>query len=234
MARLLIVDDDPDILRLAEKVLTLAGHQVLLAENALTAIDLLNTGAVDVLVSDANMPVYSGFELVATVRSNPKHIHLSIIMLTGLRERKDVEKAVKAGVDDYIVKPLDPLLLVQKINALIDKRQPEVKPEIHLNPDSSQAAATANVQVQIESISELGIVIRTSLNFKVGQSVDMQAAFFDKLGDKIPPLKVLSVNTSDKQDLWRVELVFLGASEALLQKIRRYIFSHGASARSAA
>ena len=233
MARLLIVDDDPDILKLAEKILTHAGHQVLLAENALKAIDLLGTGVIDLLVSDANMPLYSGFELVQTIRANPKHQSLSVLMLTGLRERKDVEKAVKAGVDDYLVKPLDPLLLVQKITALLDKRQPEIKPEINFAHESLQGAAIAQVPVQMESVSELGIVIRTSLNFKVGQTIDLQTAFFEQLGDKVPPLKVLSINTSDKPDLWRVELVFLGASEALLQKIRRYIFSHGASHRVA-
>ena len=92
----------------------------------------------------------------------------------------------------------------------------------------------AFVPVQIESISELGIVIRTTLNFKVGQTIDLRSIFIDQLGDKLPPLKVLSINTSDKADVWRIELIFLGASEALLQKIRRYIFSHGASSRSAA
>ncbi|MGE0762228.1 MAG: response regulator [Bdellovibrionales bacterium] len=233
MARLLIVDDDPDILKMAEKILVHAGHQVSLAENALKAIDLLDNGTFDVLVSDANMPLCSGFELVQTVRANPRHQNLSVAMLTGLRDRKDVEKAVRAGVDDYIVKPLDPMLLVQKIGALIDKRQPEVKPEIRFTPETVQAAAVITAQVQMESISELGVVIRTNMSMKVGQTADLQAAFFEQLGDKVPPLKVLAVTPlPDKADWYRVEFVFLGASESLLQKIRRYIFQHGASNRA--
>jgi DNA-binding response OmpR family regulator len=233
VGRLLIVDDDPDILRMAEKILAHAGHEVKVAENALKAIDILGTGPFDVLVSDANMPLYSGFELIQTVRANPKYESMAIAMLTGLRERKDVEKALRAGVDDYIVKPLDPLLLVQKVNSLIAGRQPQQKPEIHLQPESPQANGHMFFEIRLESISELGVVIRTPLNLKVGQTVDLQAEFFTHLGQRIPPLKVLSVQPTDKPDINRVELMFLGATEILLTKIRRWIFTHGGSNKTA-
>jgi DNA-binding response OmpR family regulator len=233
VARLLIVDDDPDILRMAEKILVHAGHEVKVAENALKAIDLLGSGPFDVMVSDANMPLYSGFELVQTVRSNPKYQGMAVAMLTGLRERKDVEKALKVGVDDYIVKPLDPMLLVQKVASLLDGRQPATKPEIKLPLDSAAAKGHIFAGVQVESISELGVVIRTQLPLKAGQAVDLQAAFFEQLGDKIPPLKVLTVEPAEKAEWFRAQLVFLGAPESLLQKIRRWIFTHGASNRNA-
>lgn len=233
MARILIVDDDPDILKMAEKILTHAGHAVRVAENALKAIDLLASNNFDVMVSDANMPMYSGFELVQTVRANPRYEKMAVAMLTGLRERKDVEKALRAGVDDYIIKPLDPLLLIQKVSSLLNGRQPVEKPEIKLAHDSVAARGQIQCAIQIESISELGVVIRTQMPLKVGQAVDLQGDFFDSLGDKAPPLKVLSVELTDKPDWQRVQLVFLGAPESLLQKIRRWIFTHGASNRSA-
>ena len=233
MARLLIVDDDPDILKMAQKILVHAGHEVRVAENALKAIDLLSTHSFDVMVSDANMPMYSGFELVQTVRANPKYEKMAVAMLTGLRERKDVEKALRAGVDDYIIKPLDPLLLVQKISSLLDGRQPTEKPEIKLAHDAPTAKGRLLAAVQVESISELGVVVRTQMLLRVGQAIDLEAVFFEQLGDKIPPLKVLRVEPTDKPDWQRAQLVFLGAPESLLQKIRRWIFTHGASNRSA-
>lgn len=233
MARLLIVDDDPDILRMAEKILVHAGHEVKIAENALKAIDILGAGGFDVMVSDANMPLYSGFELVQTVRANPKYQGMAVAMLTGLRERKDVEKALRVGVDDYIIKPLDPLLLVQKVASLLEGRQPVEKPEIKLPVDTAAAKGQIFSAVQVESISELGLVVRTQLPLKAGQAVDLQAAFFDQLGDKVPPLKVLTVEPADKPDWFRAQLMFLGAPESLLQKIRRWIFTHGAANRSA-
>lgn len=232
MARLLIVDDDPDILRMGEKILTQAGHQIATADSALKAMDLLNSSPFDLMVSDANMPLYSGFELIQTVRANPKLNHMSVIMLTGLRERKDVDKAVRAGVDDYIVKPLDPMLLIQKVNALIDKRQPLQKPEIHFARESAAGVAQVSLQVQMESISELGVVIATNLPLTVGQTLDLRAPFFTQLSDTVPPLKVLSCAPIDATFQFRIELQFLGAPESFLQKIRRYIFTHGASHRA--
>lgn len=232
MARLLIVDDDPDILRMGEKILAQAGHKIQTAESALKAMDLLNNSSFDLLISDANMPLYSGFELIQTVRSNPKLNHMSVIMLTGLRERKDVDKAVRVGVDDYIVKPLDPMLLVQKVNALIEKHQPSQKPEIHFSRESSASIAHMSLQVQMESISELGVVITTNLPLSVGQTLDLNAGFFTQLGDTVPPLKVLSCVPVDSTMTFRLELQFLGAPESFLQKIRRYIFTHGASHRA--
>ena len=71
MARILVVDDDADILKLAEQILTAAGHTVIVAEDALRALDWLGQMSFDLLLSDANMPLYSGFDLINTVRENP-------------------------------------------------------------------------------------------------------------------------------------------------------------------
>ena len=121
MARILVVDDDKDILKFAEKVLSHQGHITFIAEDGWTALETLNRLDFDMLISDANMPNMNGFQLVQTLRSNPKFKNLIIAMLTGLKERKDVQKALDAGVDDYIVKPLDPLILLQKIESLFSK-----------------------------------------------------------------------------------------------------------------
>src|ERR1700743_1405189 len=99
MARILVVDDDPDILKMAESILVAAGHTVFVAEDALRAIDWLNNVSFDFLFSYAHMPQYSVFDLINTIRNNPRYENLAIAMLTGLRERKDVERALKMGVD---------------------------------------------------------------------------------------------------------------------------------------
>lgn len=232
MARILIVDDDPDILKMAEKILTMAGHRAISALDAKTGIELLETGHFDLLLSDANMPNMSGFDFIQRIRNNPQFGHLAIAMLTGLRERKDVELAVKSGVDDYIVKPLDPLLLVQKLNVLLDRKQPTIKPEIKFTKEPHLSKATLNLSVQLESISELGAVIVTSLAVSQGDVLDLQTPFFDNLGEKAPPMKVLAIEKLENSHHYRIELVFLGATEPFLQKVRRYIFQHAANHRA--
>jgi DNA-binding response OmpR family regulator len=231
MARILVVDDDPDILKMAESILVSAGHTVFVAEDALRAIDWLNNITFDLLLSDANMPQYSGFDLINTVRNNPKYKDLSIAMLTGLRERKDVERALKMGVDDYIVKPLDPMLLIQKINSLFEKRPAQKYAEVHLSP--SQGKASMKRHITVETISELGIQITTEEPVRIGQVLELNAEIFKTLDIQAPPLKVQRTEIDPRTGLYRSQLIFLGAREAMLQKIRRWLYSHGANQRSA-
>ena len=220
MARILVVDDDQDILKMAEKILVTAGHTVFVAEDALRAIDWLNNLTFDLLLSDANMPHYTGFDLINTIRNNPRYKDLSIAMLTGLRERKDVERALKMGVDDYIVKPLDPMLLVQKVNSLFERKPAQKYAEVHLSP--AQGKAILQRKIVVESISEMGIVILTEEAVKAGQILDMKAEIFKTLDIEAPPLKVLRVEVDSKTGQYRSQLLFLGAREAMLQKIRKW------------
>ncbi len=232
MGRILIVDDDPDILKITDQVLTGVGHTVFVAEDALRAIDILNVADFDLLISDANMPHYSGFDLINTVKANVRFKDLTIAMLTGLRERKDVERALAAGVDDYIVKPLDPLLLIQKVDSLFSKNPPAQHPEISL-AGSTLAQGTMYRPMQVESVSELGLKVISDVLLTVGMIVEMDSDFFKSIGSEPPPMKVLSVEKLSNGSV-RAQLIFMGAREAFLQKIRRWLYSHGASQKNAA
>lgn len=232
MGRILVVDDDPDILKLAEKVLTSAGHTVFVAEDAMRAVDWLNHIEFDLLLSDANMPHYSGFDLVNTVRNDAKFVNMAIAMLTGLRERKDVERAAKMGVDDYIVKPLDPLLLVQKINSLFAKRPPAEYPEIALA--GVQSRGTMNWPVSVVAVSELGVRILCEFPLKTGMVIDVNAEFFRTLEVVPPPTKILNVEFDEKLGMHAAHLIWLGPTEPFLQKIRRWLYSHRSGYRDVA
>lgn len=234
MARVLVVDDDPDILKMAAMILGQAGHQVEVANGSVKAMELLDNGLYDLLISDANMPMYNGFQLIQTIRGNKKFVHMSIIMLTGRRAKADVEKAIKAGADDYVVKPIDPFLLIQKINTLFDKKPPVDKPEIRFAANGNFSQAFVQLPVAMEAVSELGIRVITTFPFKVGEIYDLSALFFADWGEVVPTLKVLTVDQADKLDEFRVQFVFLGAQESFLKKIRKWMFTHGASSRGVA
>lgn len=235
MGRILVVDDDPDILKLAERVLSSAGHVVLTATDVLRALDLMNRIQFDMLISDANMPHYNGFDLVTTVRKNEAFKNMSVAMLTGLRERKHVERAVQAGVDDYIVKPIDPMLFVQKVAALFEKRPPARYPEIHFSSMPEKGTGTMSVKYQLESISELGIVALTEFALRLGDVIDIDAPFFQQdLGVECPQVKVMNCDFDKALAKWRVHFNYLAAREAYLQKVRKWLHTHGLSNKGAA
>ncbi len=233
MARILVVDDDPAILKLAERILSASGHSVVGAENALRAMELLNSCAFDLLLSDANMPHYSGFDLIRTVKNNRSFQNMAVAMLTGRKEKKDIEQAVKLGVDDYIVKPFDPVLVLQKIEALLEKKPPQPLPEVRFTPEAPSARGRAYCHLQLVSVSELGIGFVTSVRFEIHDVVEAEAPFLKDLGTPTPPLKVIEVRQDSESAKWLVNTVYLGAQESFLKKIRAWIITHGSSLKAA-
>ena len=226
MARILVVDDDNDILTMAERVLSHSGHSTVVASDAIKAMDILNQVNFDLLISDANMPHYTGYDLIKTVRNSKRFDEMAVAMLTSLRARKDVEKAVHLGADDYIVKPIDPILFAQKVEAIFEKRPPGQHPEIQFDTNSQFAAGFVRTPVKICSLSELGMEIETSHPLKEGAIIAMDDTFLEReLRIDPPACKVLS-QAQIAPKTWKAQVVFVGASEYQLQQIRKWIFGH--------
>ena len=223
MARVLVVDDDPDILRVVEKVLRLHSHDVYTAHDAMKAMDLLNSTIYDLLITDANMPRFSGFELARTVKNNKRFQNMAICMLTGLREKKDIEKAIRAGVDDYIVKPIDPSLLLQKIESIFTKKPPMEKASYDVPENLNYANGQFTLSTRVVHISELGLVIASPAPLPDGMPITLNSDLFKKM-DIIgaPGLKVIA-NRKIAEFEYEVSLAFVAATDSFQQKIRAWI-----------
>jgi diguanylate cyclase (GGDEF)-like protein len=116
---ILVVDDDPDITRFIELNLRDAGYHVAVAgdgEEALSKIGELNP---DLVVLDVMMPKLDGFQVAEHLRQSARRGSISIIMLTaqGLPEQR--VRGLTMGVDDYIVKPFDPVILLARVRATL-------------------------------------------------------------------------------------------------------------------
>ncbi len=222
MSRILVVDDDPDVLRVVDKVLRLSQHEVFTAVDAIKAMDLLNASKYDLLITDANMPQFSGFELVRTVKNNKRFERMAIAMLTGLREKKDIEKAIRAGVDDYIIKPIDPMLLLEKVDGLFKKKPPVERLAYDLPPGSTYAVAQISTPAKLVQINELGLILRSNVEIAEGTAIKVISDFFRKLEIKVPPaMKVISCRKLEKE--YEVRVAFAGANDAFYQRVRVWI-----------
>jgi DNA-binding response OmpR family regulator len=234
MARVLVVDDDPDILRIVEKVLRMNNHDVYTAYDAMKAMDLLNASIYDLVITDANMPRFSGFELVRTVRNNKRFQRTAVCMLTGLREKKDIEKAIRAGVDDYIVKPIDPMVLLQKIEGLFIKKPPMERAEYTLPEGASFAQAQLSIPARITKVSELGLTLRCSVEVYDSLAIEIVSSLFKKMDIKTPPaMKVISVQKVFEFD-YEIKIAFTSVSDSFHQKVRAWIHSQIPSKKGAA
>jgi DNA-binding response OmpR family regulator len=225
MARVLIVDDDPDILRIVEKVMLMGNHTVHTANNAITAMDLLNSSQFDILITDANMPQFSGFELTQAIKNNKRFGRMAICMLTGLREKKDIDKAIRVGVDEYIVKPIDPAVLMQKIEAILIKKPPMDNPELVFPTKAKFAEARLTISTQIAKLTEVGFEIISSFDIPAGANVQFEIEIFAKMGMKNPPpLKIISSKKNAEGD-YTIQVAFSLINNSLQEKIRQWIIA---------
>ncbi len=114
--RVLIVDDDPMILRLLEKQLTVSGYEVLSATNGADALRIVLAEGPSIVVTDWVMPEMDGLELCRALRSMDDIGLAYIIILTGQQEDQSVVEAFEAGADDFLTKPFRPQELVARLS----------------------------------------------------------------------------------------------------------------------
>lgn len=234
MARILVVDDDTDILKVVEKVLNMAGHEVSVASDAMKAMDFLNSSLFDLLITDANMPHFSGFELARTLKNNKRFHRMGICMLTGLREKRDIEKAIRAGVDDYIVKPIDPTLLMQKVDLIFKKKPPLDIVEYHLPEKSHLASAQISSPARITLLTEDGFTLRIPFGLDDGVHVQISADLLKKISLQTnQPMRVVSCHKISEAD-YEVRLAFTSINESLRQRIREWMTAQSSSRKGAA
>ena len=117
--RVLVVDDEPEILELVVPVLRDRGYEVLEADNGDDAIEVIASERPTVVVLDVMMPGMSGWEVCRMVRSNPDLEEVRIIMATGIGEATNAATSPLYGADDALDKPFRLDTLVQKVDALV-------------------------------------------------------------------------------------------------------------------
>ena len=115
---ILVVDDDRFIRKIVSAVIIEAQHTPIEAANDLEALEALDKGNIDLVLTDVEMPGRNGFELTAEIRKRFADDWFPIIFLTGSTDEKHYEKGIDAGGDDYLTKPVSPIILTAKIRAM--------------------------------------------------------------------------------------------------------------------
>ncbi len=105
MARIVVADDDPDILNIVSMSLEAMGHEVTRARNGREAIEQVRATQPDLVLMDLMMPECNGYEATATLKADYETSPIPILALTAKAMRGDEEKGRQAGVDGYITKP---------------------------------------------------------------------------------------------------------------------------------
>jgi adenylate cyclase len=120
-AKILLVDDEPDIVDTIQCRLEANNFDVVTASNGQEGLDKANGEKPDLILLDTNMPVMNGHEMLEHLKKRPDLKGIPVIMCTALCEAHDIAAASAYGIADYVTKPFDYTDLIEKITGALDK-----------------------------------------------------------------------------------------------------------------
>lgn len=166
--KILVVDDDLDLLGLIAYALRQAGFLVVESSDGREALDVFVREEPDLCILDVNLPRLSGFEILARLRERKPS--LPIMMLTVRSAEEDQVKALDLGADDYLTKPFSPRTLLARVRALLRRAGPDTAPlltcgDLTLDPERRDVRIGADTPVRL-----------TPLEFRLLQTLAAQAA----------------------------------------------------------
>jgi two-component system chemotaxis response regulator CheY len=121
MKKALVVDDSKAVRQIERKYLEELGFEVLEAENGKEALEVLKEHSdISLILLDWHMPIMNGYEFLKTLRANPQHQEIKVMMVTTENQQKSVIDAIMAGANEYLMKPFDKEMLETKIRYLFE------------------------------------------------------------------------------------------------------------------
>lgn len=117
--KILVVDDHESMRRIEKQILNDLGFaNVDTADDGATALPMLRSGHYDFVISDWNMPIMEGLDLLRAIRADDKLARLPVLLVTAESKKEKIIEAAKAGINDYVVKPFNAEILRAKIDRI--------------------------------------------------------------------------------------------------------------------
>ena len=121
--KVLVVDDEPNILQTLQDRLEMNDYIVFTAENGKEGLQKALHERPDIVLLDVIMPIMDGHEMLEQLRANEAGKEISVIMLTACSQTQDIARAKTCGIDDYIVKPFNLSELLEKIENILENKK---------------------------------------------------------------------------------------------------------------
>jgi adenylate cyclase len=154
---ILVVDDDPVVRSMLSRSLEQGGHAVTTVKDGHEALDLVRAEPFDVILLDVLMPGLDGYEVLDQLKKDPKLRHIPVVMVTALDDVESAVRCIELGADDYLPKPIDPIVLGARINAgLTKKRLHDLEMEHVEEVDRLNRRLEARVEEQMAELVRTG------------------------------------------------------------------------------
>lgn len=212
MPKILVVDDEKDIVTLVKHHLKKEGFAVIQAFSGGEALDIVHTEDVSLIILDIMLPGLDGIEICRQVKKSEKTANIPVILLTAKSSEPDIVSGFQAGADDYITKPFSPAVLVERVKAVLRRavKQPAAENETVRLGDIEINQARYEVKVRNKPVRLTNIEFRILLFF-----AGSPGRFFNR--DRI------------MENVWGTETVVVDrAVDVHIRGLRRKLGRHGA------
>jgi CRP/FNR family transcriptional regulator, cyclic AMP receptor protein len=123
MKKILLIEDNVELLDNTAELLELSNYEVLKAENGIKGVELALEGKPDLIICDIMMPFLDGFGVIHSLQKSGETSDIPFIFLTAKSDRNDLRKAMESGADDFLTKPFESIELLKAVEASIEKKQ---------------------------------------------------------------------------------------------------------------
>ncbi|MFP4321345.1 MAG: response regulator [Anaerolineales bacterium] len=225
MQRILVVEDNPDVLQSVSDALAFEGYEVLEAEDGLRAVQLIREERPDLILCDIMLPIMDGYEVLEEIQSDSETAIIPFIFMTSKRETQDIRKGMALGADDYLTKPFSPDEMLSAVRGRLQKNARLAEQRLRtLSGHLVQAQERERRYIAGELHSQLGQIAaglrvllgtarRATTDREAAAPIDEALSLVDELHERVGNLSV---------DLRPPILDQLGLLPALLQYFQRY------------
>jgi CheY-like chemotaxis protein len=233
---ILVVDDDPCAADVASTILRRAGFDVVLVGDGESALKVVHEIPPRLILLDLHLPGIDGCEVCRRLKADEVTHHIPVVVISADRTRESVLRALEAGADDFLVKPIDPGILTHKIGSF---PTPQASNMDSLTDDSDrdtdnrrrfvrfhlEAEAVLHLDLYILDISEGGVGFLANTPVLPGSILQVKCTLFEEiLGVPNAQVQVKYCRLPHSRTKYRLGGEFIGLGEAEKKKIRQYVY----------
>jgi DNA-binding NarL/FixJ family response regulator len=171
--RLLLIDDDPNLILLVKDYLEFRGYEVVTADNGKEALNLLSQNLPDMIVCDIMMPEMDGYALIENVRQDPRTSWIPVLFLSARGQSQDRIKGLNLGADVYMVKPFEPEELVAQVESSLKQTNRLLLHTDGMNDENSPIQVPATVELTPTELKVVQLVARGLANREIALQMNV-------------------------------------------------------------
>lgn len=169
--RLLLIDDDPNLILLVKDYLEFRGYDVTTAENGREALEILEKEMPDMIICDVMMPEMDGYAFVEQVRKDPRTNWIPVLFLSAKGQSQDRVKGLNTGADVYMVKPFEPEELVSQVEASLKQAGRLLDHQIKLGTTGPKIQVPFDVELTPTETKVVQFVARGMANREIAEAM---------------------------------------------------------------